>query len=225
MELRRRIVINTDGSIPEPHFDDDAAHSARPVRPLAYTEETHVHSRPGTPLYAPVRKRSAVWPVVLVMVILLAVGVGLAAGYGIAHYGSFDQPEAIIAASNIHIDENAPEMTFTAPPEEEVAENSEDLDPDGQTSDEVDPSYSPDVEGDQDLFPSPPAPVRRTPQPPSASDDEPENSRPRRAPDDPNNRTSGNRRNKSSNDDNNAQIRRVGRGVLGKLRQIFEGNP
>lgn len=232
MEARRRIVIRTDGSIPEPlpapHFDSDAAYSARPVRPLAGSDETYVHARP--PAIAP-RKRSGLWAVALIMVIVLAVGAGLAGGYGIAQYGSFNQPEAILAGSTFQTDQNAPQLTFTVPPEEELAENADETGMDGESTD-GEGGMGDDIELEPDLFPLPRTgprapqnvpPIRRTPTPPADGDEE--NSRPRRVPDDSESRTSARRRGNPDESDRDRQLRRLGRSMATKIRQIFEGKP
>lgn len=234
MEARRRIVIPTDGSIPDPlpapHFDSDAAYSARPVRPLAGSDETFVHARP---LVATPRKRSGLWAVVAVMVIVFAVGAGLAGGYGIAQYGSFDRPEAILAGSTFHTDQDAPELTFTAPPEEELAENADETGLDGESSD-GEGEMGDNIELEPDLFPLPRTgprapqnvpPIRRVPAPPPSSDGKEENSRPRRVPDDSESRTSARRRGNTDESDRDRQLRRLGRSMATKIRQIFEGKP
>ena len=72
------------------------------------------------------------------------------------------------------------------------------------------------------------APVRRPPAAPELPDDESENSRPRRAADNAERRTSAQRRDDSSARDDrssSSQIRRVGRGMVSKIREIFEGKP
>jgi hypothetical protein len=243
MELRRRIIIPTDGSIPEPlptpHFDSDAAHSARPVRPLGYAEATTVDPRLAVhQAYASrPNKRSRVLPVVIVFLIVLAGGGGLAGGYGIAHYNGSNTPEPIFAASTIHTDDFAPEMVFTAPPDEEVAVETDPADPNAEPGDgqgETDPGV---IDLDPDLFPRAPSeprngpptapPGRRAPTVSAPPDDEIENSRPRRAPEDGQRHTTARRRDNSSQDDGttNGQIRRVGRGMVSRIREIFEGKP
>jgi hypothetical protein len=243
MELRRRIIIPTDGSIPDPlptpHFDSDAAISARPVRPIGYAEETTVDPRLAAPLgyVACPKKRSRIWPVVIVLLIFLAGGGGLAGGYGIAHYGTPATPEPILAAATIHTDDAGPEMVFTAPPDEEVAAETDPADPDAEP---VDGEGQPDgggVELDPDGFPRGPSeprngppttpPNRRMPTVSAPPDDEIENSRPRRAPEDGQRNTTARRRDNSSRDDSttSGQIRRAGRGMVSRIREIFEGKP
>lgn len=89
MAERRKIVVPV-GSEPEtPHFDaKETLLSARPVVPIgsAIYDDGFKSARP--PFY----KRSAF----LVLVIIAAIGIGLAAGLGIANYRSA-QPAAVVA--------------------------------------------------------------------------------------------------------------------------------
>src|SRR5918911_902256 len=87
MAERRKIIIptgaNPDGPLPTPHFDTEATLTARPVVPLAEQDM----SRPSYGDYAgQVRKPFWKRPAILALIVLAAVGVGVAAGLAIGIY-------------------------------------------------------------------------------------------------------------------------------------------
>lgn len=254
MENRFRMVIPLDGavpeSLPEPHFDQ-AASSARPVRPLTEGEETVVQRRPPMaapassfqPQYAPAppvvnyvpqypmpvvatARRSKGWGVVIALVIILAAGIGLAGGYGIANYSSLTKTEPIAAAVALRQRGDPPDPAFTMPPEE-IPEDPVELDPDAQVIDPDDgtvvvpgqapPGRVPEIDD------PPPPPVKR---PGTDQNDNSGEGRPRRAPNSNDPKGTANRRNKNPNDNSTSGPgRRTGGDILTRIREIFEGKP
>ena len=87
MNERRRIIIPTgadpDEPLVSPHFDSEATSHARPVVPLTDQETFQMNygAYPGRPA-KPAWKR----PAMLVLIVVLAIGAGVAAGIGISLY-------------------------------------------------------------------------------------------------------------------------------------------
>ncbi|MEO6391793.1 MAG: hypothetical protein ABIP75_08070 [Pyrinomonadaceae bacterium] len=254
MENRFRMVIPLDGAVPEslsaPHFDQ-AASSARPVRPLTEGEETVVHQRlvnqgaapvyqpqyaPAPPVVnyvpqypmpvvAPIR-RSKGWGVLIALVVIIAAGLGVAGGYGIANYSSLTKSEPIAAAVALRQRNDQPDPAFTMPPEE-IPEDPVELDPDAQVTDpgdgpvlvpgQVPPGRDPEIDDPQ--LP----PVKN---PGTVQNDNSGEGRPRRAPNSSDPKNTAKRGNKNSNTSSSpGPIRRTGGEILTRIREIFEGKP
>jgi hypothetical protein len=97
MDERRKILIPV-GSEPEtPHFDaEETLLSARPVVPITPVEAAEVFNarRAGVAPRAPFYRSNAF----LSLIVMAAVGIGLAAGLGIARYRYLRGPAAPVAA-------------------------------------------------------------------------------------------------------------------------------
>src|SRR5687767_11017290 len=97
MADRRKIVIptgvNPDAPLPAPHFDAEATMTARPVVPLTDQEIRYAAVAGGGP--------KSFWrrPVLLALVALVAIGVGVAAGFAIGLYRNRNAAQASPAAS------------------------------------------------------------------------------------------------------------------------------
>jgi hypothetical protein len=106
MAERRKIVIetgaSTDEPLPTPHFDAEATLTARPVVPLTDQE---IHQAPyGN--YAARATAKPFWkrPGLLALIVLVAVGIGVAAGLTIGLYrnrGVADAPVASTPSSTV----------------------------------------------------------------------------------------------------------------------------
>lgn len=253
MENRFRLVIPLDGAVPEslpaPHFDQ-AAGSARPVRPITESEETIVQQRPQmpapTPVYQPQfgqsppvvnyvpqyampvvapARRSKGWGVVIALVVIVAAGGGVAGGYGIANYSSLTKTEPIATAVALRQRSDPPDPEFTMPPEE-IPVDPEDLDPEAQVTDPGDgpvvvPGQVPPGRIPEINDPTPPVK-----QPGADQNDNSGEGRPRRAPNSNDPKNTANRRNKNANDNSSSgPVRRTGGDILTRIREIFEGKP
>lgn len=84
MSERRKIVIQTgndaDDSLPTPHFDTEATLTARPVVPLAEGVAGQAYASRGP------RAGQSWSPLLLVLIVVGAVGLGVATGLGIGFY-------------------------------------------------------------------------------------------------------------------------------------------
>jgi hypothetical protein len=111
MEQRRKIVISTgtDGeeTLSTPHFDVEATLAAKPVVPLTEPVEPPTSPQnayaavPYTASYAPRAAKAASSPwkrSTLILIILAAVGVGIASGLAIGLYQSRNKTSAPVAA-------------------------------------------------------------------------------------------------------------------------------
>lgn len=131
MNERRKIIIPTgtdpDEPLTTPHFDAEATLTARPVIPLSEQETFRMHygDYAGQALQ-PFWKR----PALLALIVLVAVGVGVAAGLAIGIYRNRKtaevpvtaaQPAPVESASTGQVVEQAP----TPPVRQSVPENSE----------------------------------------------------------------------------------------------------
>jgi hypothetical protein len=99
MAERRKIVIQTgaDEPLPTPHFDAEATLTARPVVPLT-DQETHqmqYGNYAGRAAAKPFWKR----PALLALIVLVAVGIGVAAGLAIGIYRNRNAAEAPVATT------------------------------------------------------------------------------------------------------------------------------
>jgi hypothetical protein len=253
MQMRTRFIIPVEGAAadppPTPQFDSVTANSARPVRPIVESEETQVARRPAEPpapvdspapyqapplvMYSPqtipaaVRRRSPWRAVLITFLIVGAVGIGLAGGYGYAHYSELTTPEPIAAAAELRERTSQPDPAFTMPPEETVDEpvvfdpNADRNDPDADNPDDLPPGQPPRVTRDPGATVSPPRDNQRYPA------DDPEGTRQRRV-DPENDQRTANRRHKNSTsteETTGQRIRRTGNGIADRIRQIFEGKP
>jgi hypothetical protein len=97
MAERRKIIIETgadpDEPLPTPHFDAEATLTARPVVPLNDQETYQMHY--GGRAQKPFWKR----PVLLALIVLVAVGIGVAAGLTIGMYRNRQAAETPVAAT------------------------------------------------------------------------------------------------------------------------------
>jgi hypothetical protein len=99
MAERRKIVIQTgaDEPLPAPHFDAEATLTARPVVPLTDQEAQQIHyaNYAGRAAAKPFWKR----PALLALIVLFAVGIGVAAGLAIGIYRNRNTAEAPMATA------------------------------------------------------------------------------------------------------------------------------
>ncbi len=101
MAERRKIIIQTgaapDEPLPTPHFDAEATMTARPVVPLNDQEahQAHYGNYAGRPAAKPFWKR----PALLALIVLVAVGIGVAAGLAIGIYRNRNAAETPIATT------------------------------------------------------------------------------------------------------------------------------
>jgi hypothetical protein len=107
MAERRKIIIETgaqDEPLPTPHFDTEATLTARPVVPLTDQEihQTPYGARTGHADARPFWKR----PALLALIVLAAVGVGVAAGLAIGVYRNRQVAETPVAAAPSPTDED-----------------------------------------------------------------------------------------------------------------------
>src|SRR4051812_45571928 len=95
MEERRKIVIPLGAEPETPHFDaEETLLSARPVVPIANAESAPVFKHTAaTTTRAPFYRRS----LFLSLIVIAAVGIGLAAGLAIARYRYLQRSVAPIA--------------------------------------------------------------------------------------------------------------------------------
>jgi len=117
MAERRKIVIptglNPDEPLPTPHFDAEATMTARPVVPLVDPETNYARSGQVAGSAAkPFWKR----PALLVLVALVAIGVGVAAGFAIGLYRNRTTAQSSPAASPTPLAENADIGQTVEPP-------------------------------------------------------------------------------------------------------------
>ncbi len=109
MAERRKIIIQTGGAPDEPlstpHFDAEATMTARPVVPLTDQEahQRHYGNYPGRPIAKPFWKR----PALLTLIVLVAVGLGVAAGLMIGLYRNRNAAETPVATTPSSIVEDA----------------------------------------------------------------------------------------------------------------------
>jgi hypothetical protein len=177
----------------------------------------------------PARKGRAL---LVAFLIVIAAFIGLAGGYGIARFPARAKPQSIVAAAAFLPRADIPELVFNLPPEE-ITEDTELTDIDGEVLEDVD-----EADEDQDLGPtvqdqnpsSPPFPrVKRPAADPDAPTDNSGDIRQRRVPDASDQRTASNRRGRNQTgppeDPTDTQIRRNRRGVITRIREIFEGRP
>jgi type IV secretory pathway VirB10-like protein len=101
MAERRKIIIQTgaapDEPLPTPHFDAEATMTARPVVPLSDQESQQAHygNYAGRNAAKPFWKR----PALLALIVLVAVGIGVAAGLAIGIYRNRNAAETPIATT------------------------------------------------------------------------------------------------------------------------------
>lgn len=99
MAERRKIVIQTgaDEPLPTPHFDTEATLTARPVVPLTDQEiqQLSYNNYAGRAAATPFWKR----PALLALIVLVAVGVGVAAGLAIGIYRNRQTAETPMATT------------------------------------------------------------------------------------------------------------------------------
>lgn len=101
MAERRKIIIQTGAEpgepLPTPHFDAEATLTARPVVPLTDQEAQQIHygNYAGRAGAKPFWKR----PALLALIVLAAVGVGIAAGLAIGVYRNRQTAETPVATT------------------------------------------------------------------------------------------------------------------------------
>lgn len=100
MAERRKIIIQTGADpgepLPTPHFDAEATLTARPVVPLTDQEaQIHYGNHAGRAAAKPFWKR----PALLALIVLAAVGVGIAAGLAIGVYRNRQTAETPVATT------------------------------------------------------------------------------------------------------------------------------
>lgn len=124
MEQRRRIIITTgnepEGALPTPHFDAEATLLARPVVPLT---PDAVESARGTHAGAAKKPLARRFPL-LALIVLVALGVGVAGGLAIGLYQNRRKTEPAVAAQpptvaptvNPRVTKPAQEVSRAQPP-------------------------------------------------------------------------------------------------------------
>jgi hypothetical protein len=126
MEQRRKIIIQTGNepleALETPHFDEEATLlQARPVVPLALEEKDADRSADSGPhrVVVPVEAaapRSRKSPV-LALVVLAAVGIGIAAGFAIARYQTLQKSAATPTTSAEPVAATKPETPLEQKPQ------------------------------------------------------------------------------------------------------------
>jgi hypothetical protein len=174
MNERKKIIIQTgtnpDESLPTPHFDAEATLTARPVVPLS--EQDAFQKQAGGYGHRPVKpfwKR----PALLALIVLVAAGVGVAAGLAIGVYRNRNAAPTPVVNTPAASEENAnvslpveqqpptrqarasvPESAQVTPPVEPKVEERE------RTDERADRRNEPKRDGADDVA-APPQPVAR----------------------------------------------------------------
>jgi hypothetical protein len=120
-EIKKIIIptgANPDESLPTPHFDAEATLTARPVIPLSEQEKFRMqHGGYAAAVEKPFWKR----PMLLALIVLVAVGVGVAAGLTIGIYKNRSAAQTPVASAppstveNAKVDQPAVEQPVPAP--------------------------------------------------------------------------------------------------------------
>ena len=123
MEERRKILIPVGAEPETPHFDaEETLLSARPVVPITRTETAPVFNNPHVAERAPFYRRSAF----LSLIVIAAVGIGLAAGLAIARYRYMQRNASTVvarpAAETPVVNDTRTTATVQTPKDEEQAQ-------------------------------------------------------------------------------------------------------
>jgi hypothetical protein len=130
MAERKKIIIQTganpDESLPTPHFDAEATLTARPVIPLSEQENFRMqHGVYAAGVEKPFWKR----PALLALIVLVAVGVGVAAGLAIGIYKNRSAAQTPVASAppsttveNAKVDQPVVEQSVPAPTQQARAD-------------------------------------------------------------------------------------------------------
>jgi len=228
MNERRRIIIpigaNPDEPLSTPHFDTDATLTARPVVPLSDQETSQIHygvyqGNDSKPFW----KR----PALLALVVVIAVGAGVAAGFAISIYRNRQATTPPVANSPGSAGESAntgpmveqpapsqaPAVVAGAPAETPVRPKDEDRES----------TASNEPNGDNDVS----LPVVRDKKPETTNDDSDPVLEERQAERERRREERRERRRRQSAEDEvidvPRRIGRAGREINGRIREIFEG--
>lgn len=146
MAERRKIIIQTgaDEPLPTPHFDAEATLTARPVVPLTDQEiqQMHYGNNAGRAAATPFWKR----PALLALIVLVAVGVGVAAGLAIGIYRNRQTAETPIETTQSPTTENAKVSQPVEQPQPEPTAETRVAVPDEADQPEEMPAEEPKVE-------------------------------------------------------------------------------